>query len=59
LGDGKKIQGLLTTRRLTLKPDDVGSVNVWEISRWVASLTVKKVMIPRGESGNDQAAPDH
>lgn len=46
VGDGKRLVGLLTRERLALKPDVLGSLNVWEISRYLAELSVEKVMLP-------------
>ena len=46
VGDGKRLLGLITRRRLTLEPDTLSSLNVWEISRHLANLTAGKIMIP-------------
>ncbi len=46
VGDGKRLVGLVTHRRLTLEPDKLGSLNVWEIGRYLSNLKVKKIMIP-------------
>jgi acetoin utilization protein AcuB len=46
VGDGKRLLGLITRRRLTLEPDTLNSLSVWEISRHLATLTTKKIMIP-------------
>ncbi|MDX1521742.1 MAG: CBS domain-containing protein, partial [Anaerolineae bacterium] len=45
VGDGKKLLGLVTSERLHIPPDRLGSLNVWEITRFLAELTVEKVMI--------------
>lgn len=45
VGDGKRLQGLITNERLALKPDTIGSLNVWEITRYLANLTVKQLML--------------
>jgi acetoin utilization protein AcuB len=45
VGDGKRLLGLLTRERLALKPDVMGSLDVWEITRYLADLTVQKVML--------------
>ena len=45
VGDGKRLQGLVTRSRLSLKPEFLASLNVWEITRYVANLTVEKVML--------------
>jgi acetoin utilization protein AcuB len=45
VGDGKRLLGLVTRQRLALKSDVLGSLNVWEITRRLANLTVKDVML--------------
>lgn len=45
--DGKRLVGLITRQRLSMKPELLGSLNVWEISRYLADLKVKQVMIKR------------
>ena len=45
VGDGKRLKGLITRQRLALKPDELGSLNVWEITRRLSSLHVKDVMV--------------
>ncbi|MFQ5419356.1 MAG: CBS domain-containing protein, partial [Anaerolineae bacterium] len=45
VGDGKRLAGLITRERLSLKPDVLGSLNVWEITRFLSELTVEKVML--------------
>lgn len=45
VGDGKRLLGLCTRERLQIPPDRFGSLNVWEITRFLADLTVDKVMI--------------
>ncbi|MFQ5575509.1 MAG: CBS domain-containing protein [Anaerolineae bacterium] len=49
ISDGKRLLGLITRQRLALKPDMLGSLNVWEITRHLSNLTVKKVMLPAKE----------
>jgi len=44
-GDGKRLLGLITPQRLALKSDILGSLDVWEITRRLADLTVKEVML--------------
>ncbi len=44
---GKRLSGLVTRQQLSLKSDAVGSLNVWEISRYLADLKVNQVMIKR------------
>lgn len=48
VGDGKRLLGLITNERLALKSDMVGSLSVWEISRYVSNLKVKDVMLKVG-----------
>jgi acetoin utilization protein AcuB len=45
VGDGKRLLGLVTRQRLAIPPADLGSLNVWEISRLLSNLTVQDVMI--------------
>ena len=49
VGDGKRILGLVTRGRLQIPPDKLGSLNVWEIARFLAELTAKKVMIKKAD----------
>jgi acetoin utilization protein AcuB len=45
VGDGKRLQGLITRQRLSLKPADMSSLNVWEITRILSNLTVEDLML--------------
>ncbi|MBG7609730.1 MAG: CBS domain-containing protein [Anaerolineae bacterium] len=45
VGDGKRLLGLITRERLQIAPEKLDSLNVWEITRYLADLTVRKVMI--------------
>jgi len=45
VGDGKRLEGLITRERLALKPDELGSLNIWEITRTLSNLRVKDLMI--------------
>ncbi|MBC8509159.1 MAG: CBS domain-containing protein [Anaerolineales bacterium] len=45
VGDGKRIVGLITRDRLRVPPTDLGSLNVWEISRILSDLKVKDMMV--------------
>jgi len=47
VGDGKRLKGLVTRQRLALKPDDFGSLNVWEITRRLSNLKAKDIMVKR------------
>jgi acetoin utilization protein AcuB len=49
VGDGKRLEGLVTRQSLTIKPDMLGSLNVWEITRYLANMTVKDLMVRLGE----------
>ena len=49
VSDGKKLQGLLTRQCLALKPDMLTSLNVWEISLYLANLSVKDVMLKKSQ----------
>jgi len=44
-GDGKRLLGLITRQRLSIPPERLGSLDVWEITRYLADLTVSKVMV--------------
>jgi acetoin utilization protein AcuB len=44
-GDGKRLLGLVTRQRLSIPPEKLGSLDVWEITRYLADLTVSKVMV--------------
>jgi acetoin utilization protein AcuB len=43
--DGKRLVGMLTRQRLQISPDMLGSLNMWEITRYLSNLTVEKVMV--------------
>jgi acetoin utilization protein AcuB len=45
VGSGKRLQGIVTRQRLAIPPDRLSSLDVWEITRYLADLTVGKVMI--------------
>jgi acetoin utilization protein AcuB len=45
VGDGKRPLGLITRDRLRIPPAELGSLNVWEITRYLSNLTVKDVMV--------------
>ena len=45
IGDGKRPLGLITRERLRIPPADLGSLNVWEITRYLSELKVKDVMV--------------
>jgi acetoin utilization protein AcuB len=49
VGDGKRLLGLVTHQRLSVSPEQLGSLDVWEITRYLSSLTVGKVMISGGD----------
>lgn len=45
VGDGKRIVGLITRDTLLVPPSDLGSLNVWEISRILSDIDAEDVMI--------------
>lgn len=45
VGDGKVPLGLVTRERLRIPPADLGSLNVWEITRYLSELKSKDVMV--------------
>lgn len=45
VGDGKRLKGLITRQSLALKPDELGSLNIWEISHALSSLKAKDLMV--------------
>lgn len=49
VGDGKRLLGLVTRRCMQISPDELGSLEVWEITRYLSNLTVEKVMIKAGK----------
>jgi acetoin utilization protein AcuB len=49
VGDGKRLVGLVTRQRLAVSPELLGSLDVWEITRYLSGLTVGKVMITGGD----------
>jgi acetoin utilization protein AcuB len=48
VGGGKRLEGLITRERLRVSPADLGSLNVWEITRYLSNMTVKDMML-KGE----------
>ena len=45
VGDGKRLLGLVTRQSLLVDPGRLGSLDVWEITRYLTGLTVKDVMV--------------
>jgi acetoin utilization protein AcuB len=45
VADGKRLQGLVTRQRLSIQPERLSSLDVWEITRYLSDLTVGKVMV--------------
>jgi acetoin utilization protein AcuB len=45
VGSGKRLLGLVTRGRLSISPERLGSLDVWEITRYLSDLTVGKVML--------------
>jgi acetoin utilization protein AcuB len=44
VGDGKRLLGLVTRQTLLVDPGRLGSLDVWEIARYLSGLTLKDVM---------------
>jgi acetoin utilization protein AcuB len=42
---GKRLVGLVTRERLRIPPAELGSLNVWEITRFLSNLCVQDVMV--------------
>jgi len=47
VGDGKRLQGLITRQRMRIPPTELASLNVWEITRYLSNLRVKDVMVKK------------
>ena len=45
IGDGKRPLGLITRERLRIPPAELGSLNVWEITRYLSEMKVKDIMV--------------
>ncbi|MFL5802442.1 MAG: CBS domain-containing protein [Roseiflexaceae bacterium] len=45
VADGKRLLGLVTRQRLAIRPEQLGSMDVWELTSYLHDLTVSKVMI--------------
>jgi acetoin utilization protein AcuB len=45
VGDGKRLLGLVTRQTLLVDPGRLGSLDVWEITRFLSRLTVRDIMI--------------
>lgn len=45
IGSGKRLEGLLTRQQFALQPEVVGSLDVWDITRYLAGLQVKEIMV--------------
>ncbi|MEZ4866700.1 MAG: CBS domain-containing protein [Caldilineaceae bacterium] len=43
--DGKRLAGLITRECLQVKAETLGSLNVWEISRYLADQSVRDLMV--------------
>jgi acetoin utilization protein AcuB len=44
-GAGKRLEGLVTRQSFALEPEMVGSLDVWDISRFLSGLKVGNIMI--------------
>jgi acetoin utilization protein AcuB len=42
---GKRLIGLVTRQSMRIPPTELGSLNVWEITRLLSNLTIKDVMV--------------
>lgn len=49
VGDGKRLLGLVTRERLRVPPNELSSLNIWEISRLLSNLQAHDVMIKRND----------
>jgi acetoin utilization protein AcuB len=49
VGDGKHLLGLVTRQSLLVDPGRLGSLNVWEITRYLTGLTVRDVMVKEND----------
>jgi acetoin utilization protein AcuB len=49
VGDGKRLEGLVTRRTLMVDPGRLGSLDVWEISRYLSGLPVREAMVKTKE----------
>ena len=45
VGDGKRLEGMMTRQRMSIAPEQLASLDVWEITRYLSTLTVGKVML--------------
>jgi acetoin utilization protein AcuB len=45
VGDGKRLLGLVTRQNLLVEPGRLGSLDVWEITRYLSDLQVEDVMV--------------
>ena len=45
VGGGKRLLGLVTRQTLLADPGRLGSLDVWEITRYLSGLTLKDVMV--------------
>jgi acetoin utilization protein AcuB len=46
VGDGKRLLGLVTRERLSIRPELFDSMSVWELTDYLGRLTVGQVMLP-------------
>lgn len=47
--EGKQLIGIITRQRMAIPPERLGSLDVWEITSFLADLTVEKVMVKGDE----------
>ena len=49
VGDGKRLLGLVTAAGLAVRPEQLASMNVWELSAYLGQVTVGQVMTPAAQ----------
>jgi acetoin utilization protein AcuB len=47
VGDGKRLLGLITRQSFLIDPGRLGSLDLWEITRYMSGMTLKDVMLKR------------
>jgi acetoin utilization protein AcuB len=61
VGDGKRLLGIVTRQRLAVWPEQIASMDPWQLSAYLADLTVGKVMVSGAQLrtiGPDQPIED-
>lgn len=49
VGDGKRLLGMITREALAIRPEQLDSMNFWELSDYLAKLTVGRMMTPAAD----------